>query len=74
MATEVITSLATKLYEVVKLVKGNKEQCKEIGSRAQRLVPLVKRIGRSDAGEKASFLCFLDNPSHHFRMTHWPCA
>lgn len=44
MATEVLTSLATKLYEVVQQVKGNKERCKEIGERAQRLVPALRRL------------------------------
>lgn len=44
MATEVLTSLATELYEVVQQVKGNKERCKEIGERAQRLVPALRRL------------------------------
>ena len=47
MACEILTSLCTKLYEVVQTVKGNKERCKEISERAQRLVPALERVSSS---------------------------
>lgn len=52
MATEVLTSLATKLYEVVQTVKGNTERCKEIGERAHRLAPALRRVA-STPGDQA---------------------
>eukprot|EP00729_Bicosta_minor_P024124 gene24124-18071_t len=54
MATEVLTSLATELYEVVQTVKGNKERCKEIGERAHRLAPALRRV-TSTPGDQATF-------------------
>lgn len=52
MATEALTFLAQKLYEVVQTVKGNKERCKEIGERAQRLAPALQRVA-STPGDQA---------------------
>lgn len=54
MATEVITSLVQKLYEVAQTVQGNKESCKEINERAQRLIPALARIASSPAKNNVS--------------------
>lgn len=54
MATEVITSLVQKLYEVAQTVQGNKESCKEINERAQRLIPALTRIASSPAKNNVS--------------------
>ena len=60
MATEVLTELATKLYEVVQTVKGNIERCKQVNARAQRLVPALERIraspAKNDVSEVSSLL------------------
>ena len=50
MASEILIALVTKLYEVVQTVQGNKERCKEISQRAQRLVPALRRV--SSSGEQ----------------------
>ena len=44
MASEILIVLVTKLYEVVQTVRGNKERCKEISQRAQRLLPAFERV------------------------------
>ena len=61
MATEVITSLVQKLYEVAQTVQGNKESCKEINERAQRLIPALTRIASSPAKKDVSQRYFPKN-------------
>ena len=55
MACEILTSLCTKLYDVVQTVKGNKKRCKEISERAQRLVPALERV--SSSGDQEVSTC-----------------
>lgn len=44
MATEVLTTLATTLYDAVQTAKGNMEQCDAIGERVTRLLPTLQSI------------------------------
>lgn len=71
MATEILTSLATKLYEVVQQVKGNKERCKEIGERAQRLVPALRRL-TSTPGDQEVRKKIINPPLSFFFLSFLP--
>lgn len=54
MATGIIELIA-ELGEVVRDVQGNKERCKEIADRAQRLVPALQDVnssGNEEVSEK----------------------